>query len=568
MGSGDVATRDVDGAEVRSPAPRYVLITECLQNDFFRNRQSRLCLPAHVVRPMLYSKQAIEDDATSSKGGDADAETVGAVDDKRLRDGPLEVFFEAAMGARRRARRDDRLEHLHVINVRDWHAASAEYDVERRIYGSHCERGSTGAEYIAGFEHWLDPAGAQHRYPGGEPRDHHDHKLSVYHVHSNSLFDFKPRVSRSEGQARMLPSELQMLLDVLIRGTDDDVQQLKQVAAETLDDRLDELTKLADGLTGDFVERAVYIAVIGVYTDIKIEIVLGGIRTRYNVLNLAVSDTFTASPSLERHLAGLDFASKVLNVEVVHGVDSLVRFLGGTVASSSENVVSSAPFAIYQNYLRDKQEVLAYQTEKVREYAFMTERRSAAVYATVKRANQFLLMWGSAFLVLTIALVIVDAIDPGRVDWKVPLVTGGIGIAQLVSLFFKGPMENLQANLTNLAILRMILESHSLKTAFTRFFLTNPQALREIDTEWVEERAKRQIEVLQAGLDAIERIDNVDFKALRALGYDIEETDGEGADGAPAPDPSAADGAAGSTLRRPGRPAPEGEVGHAAGTTK
>jgi hypothetical protein len=492
---------------------------------------------------MLYAKQALEDDAASSNGR-ADAETVGDPDDRRLHDGPLEAFFAAAMGARRRAPRGDRLEHLHVINVRDWHVASAEYDVERRIYGSHCERGSTGAEYIAGFEHWLDPSGAAHRYPGGEARDHHDHKLSVYHVHSNSLFDFKPRVARSGRQAQLLPSDLQMLLDVLIQGEDEGVQQLQGVAAaETLEDRLDQLTQLAGGLT-DFVERPVYIAVVGVYTDIKIQIVLGGIRTRYNALNLAVSDTFTASPSLERHLAGLDFSSKVLNVEVVHGVDSLVRFLGGTAESSSEDVVSSAPFAIYQNYLRDKQEVLGYQTEKVREYAFMTERRSAAVYATVKRANQFLLMWGSAFLVMTLVLVIVDVIDPGRVDWKVPLITGGIGIAQLVSLFFKGPMENLQKNLTNLAILRMILESHSLKTAFTRFFLTNPQALREIDTKWVEERAKRQIAVLQAGLDAIERIDTVDFKALRALGYDIETTVGDGSDTPPAPGPQTTDGAA------------------------
>jgi hypothetical protein len=536
MGSGDVGTAGADGVEVHQPAPRYILITECLQNDFFRSRESRLCLPAHVVRPMFYAKQALEENPESSDGPRAEAETVGAADDRRLRDGPLDAFFQAAMGARRSAARNQ-LEHLHVINVRDWHVAGAEYDVERRTYGSHCERGSRGAEYIAGFEQWLDPAGAEHRYPGGEARDHHDHKLSVYHVHSGSLFDFKPRVSRSDGQARLLPSELQMLLDVVIQGEDDDVQQLQRVAAATtLEDRLEGLTKLADGLTMDYVERPLYIAVIGVYTDIKIQIVLGGIRTRYNVVNLAISDTFTASPSLERHLAGLDFSSKVLNVEVVHGVDSLVRFLGGGAETSSEDIVSSAPFAIYQNYLRDKQEVLGYQTEKVREYAFMTERRSASVYATVKRANQFLLIWGSTFLITTLVLVIVNVIDPGRVDWKVPLVTGGIGIAQLVSLFFKGPMENLQANLTNLAILRMILESHSLKTAFTRFFLTNPQALREIDTEWVEERAMRQIAVLQAGLDAIERIDNVDFKALRALGYEIDENGGGPAGGVTAPD--------------------------------
>src|SRR5512133_1548463 len=87
MGSGDVGTAGGDGAEVRSPAPRYILITECLQNDFFRSRESRLCLPAHVVRPMLYAQQALEDDAVSADGHGPDAETVGDANDRRLRDG-------------------------------------------------------------------------------------------------------------------------------------------------------------------------------------------------------------------------------------------------------------------------------------------------------------------------------------------------------------------------------------------------------------------------------------------------------------------------------------------------
>ena len=38
----------------------------------------------------------------------------------------------------------------------------------------------------------------------------------------------------------------------------------------------------------------------------------------------------TASKSLERHIEGLDFIDKVLKVEVIHGVNDLVRFMGGS----------------------------------------------------------------------------------------------------------------------------------------------------------------------------------------------------------------------------------------------
>ena len=56
----------------------------------------------------------------------------------------------------------------------------------------------------------------------------------------------------------------------------------------------------------------------------------------------------------------------------------------------------------------------------------------------------------------------------------------GLGLVQLVTAFFSKPIRDLQQNLNNLASFRMILEGHSLKTAFTRFHLTTPQALREL----------------------------------------------------------------------------------------
>ena len=32
----------------------------------------------------------------------------------------------------------------------------------------------------------------------------------------------------------------------------------------------------------------------------------------------------------DRHLAGLDYAKKVLSIEVIHGINDFLRFLGGS----------------------------------------------------------------------------------------------------------------------------------------------------------------------------------------------------------------------------------------------
>jgi hypothetical protein len=41
-------------------APRYVLVTQCLQNDFFLNPDCRLALPESVVREMLLGKRQLD----------------------------------------------------------------------------------------------------------------------------------------------------------------------------------------------------------------------------------------------------------------------------------------------------------------------------------------------------------------------------------------------------------------------------------------------------------------------------------------------------------------------------
>ena len=263
---------------------------------------------------------------------------------------------------------------------------------------------------------------------------------------------------------------------------------------------------------------------LGFYTDIKVAMVLAGLRTRYELPNLAVSDTFTASTSLERHLSGLDFADKLLTVEVVHGINDFVRFLGGTGDIQDESeIVATDSFALYKTYFQDRQNVLAHESEKLRAYELLTQRRSVALYETIRRANTFLIAWGTLFLTATLVLSILSAF--GVVDWKAAAVTGGLSLAQFVGAFFTQPSADMQHNLTNLAVFKMVLESHSLKTAVARFHLTTPQALRELHTKLDADAAARQVEALRNELEAIEDVNRADFEALRRLGF---STDGGG----------------------------------------
>ena len=72
---------------------------------------------------------------------------------------------------------------------------------------------------------------------------------------------------------------------------------------------MDKLAREIDSRGTPQTEATVYVVVIGVYTDIKVPTLLVGLRTRCDLPNLGVSDTFTASATLERHLAGLDMQS-------------------------------------------------------------------------------------------------------------------------------------------------------------------------------------------------------------------------------------------------------------------
>jgi hypothetical protein len=271
---------------------------------------------------------------------------------------------------------------------------------------------------------------------------------------------------------------------------------------------------------------SVYVGVVGVYTDIKVQTLLVGLRTRYDLPNLGVSDTFTASATLERHLAALDYAARVLDVEVIHGVNDLVRFLGLPPPLADESdVVARISYGRYRSFFQDKQNVLAFQDEKLRQYVALTERRSLDVYERIKRANAFLIWFGCAFLTTTLVFSILSAIWPETFKWQIVAITGGIGLLQLVTAFVSKPIRDLQQNLTNLAVFKMILESHSLKTALARFHLTTPQTLRELQTDAEHAVAAAQVDLLKQQVLAIQEFDSADFGDLAKL------ADAIGADG-------------------------------------
>jgi hypothetical protein len=478
---------------------RFVLITECIQNDFFLNGDCRLRLPDTIVTQMLLGPREFD---LRAGGNGPDEERAEAI-----ANGPFGVFLRGAAGRRLE---DDTLPVLHVINVRDWHVPGEGYDLERRVYGTHCEEGTWGVRYLEGLERYLDPTGTADYAEAGAAR--------FYHLRTDSLFDFKPRAEDRGESRKFRASELEDVLDLVVQGSDDDLEEMRRLLGEGGFGAIHQLAREVDSEDKPRTSRNIYVAVVGVYTDIKVQTLLVGLRTQYDLPNLAVSDTFTASPTLERHLAGLDYAAKVLGVEVVHGINDLVGFLGLPPAVEDESkVVSRSSFARYRSYFQDKQNVLAYQDEKLRQYLQLTERRSLDVYERIKRANTFLIVFGCTFLTVTLLFAVLSTIWPDRFRWEIAAVTGGVGLLQLVSAFVAKPIRDLQQNLTNLAVFKMILESHSLKTALARFHLTTPQTLRELQTAGEAKLAAAQVAILQQQVKAIQEFDSADFADLAKL---------------------------------------------------
>lgn len=485
----------------QGPAPRFVLVTQCLQNDFFLNTQCRLRLPDTVVPQMLLGHREFDLRAGGNEPSDARSRAIAA--------GPLGIFLRAVVGSRLE---NGRLPEIHLVNLRDWHVPGAEYDRERRDYGMHCEAGSWGSDYLEGVSEFLDPTGTAN----GDYAE--SGAVRVYHIRSDSLFDFRPRAEFRDGQRKFRASELEDVLDVVVQGSDADLEGMRSLLRESGFPAMHRMARELDAADELRTDRSVYVAVIGVLTDIKIQTLLVGLRAQYDLPNLAVSDTFTASYTLERHLAALDYATRVLGVDVIHGINELSAYLGTPAPLKDEaEIVARISFARYRTHAQDKQNVLAFQDEKLQQYLALTERRSVQVYERIKRANTFLLIFGGVFLSATLVLATLSSVWPSHVKWELASVTGGIGLIQVVSAFFSKPIRDLQQNLTNLAVFKMILESHSLKTALARYHLTTPRTLREFVTDDEVKTAQAQIDVLQQQVRTLQDFDSADFAGLAAL---------------------------------------------------
>jgi hypothetical protein len=492
---------DIGTPDDQVAAPRFVLITQCLQNDFFLNTRCRLRLPDTVVPQMLLGHREYD----LARGGNAPSS--GRAD--AIAAGPLGIFLRAVVGSRID---DPALPVLHLVNLRDWHVPGTEYDRERRAYGMHCEAETWGADYLEGVDRYLNPTGAA----GVDYAE--SGAVRVYHIRSDSLFDFKPRAEFRDGQRKFRASELEDVLDVVVQGSDADLEQMRTLLKEGGFAAAHGMARAIDAEDEPRTDRSTYIAVVGVLTDIKVQTLLVGLRAQYDVPNLAVSDTFTASYTLERHLAALDYAARVLDVDVVHGINELSAYLGTPSPLKDETeIVARISFARYRTHAQDKQNVLAFQDEKLQQYLALTERRSVQVYERIKRANTFLLVFGGVFLSATLVLAILSSVWPSHVKWQLVSVTGGIGLIQVVSAFFSKPIRDLQQNLTNLAVFKMILESHSLKTALARYHLTTPRTLREFVTSDEVATAQAQIEVLRRQVQTLQDFDTADFAGLAAL---------------------------------------------------
>ncbi len=300
---------------------RYLLITECLQNDLFLNPECRIFLQDDTVRKLLVARK--DHDAYEIEHAPR------RVRAELLEHGPLGVFLKATIGERFAGKQPGL---LHVINIRDWHVPDESYDAERRARSALRGRDLGCAGYIDGLEKYLDPEPPR---PDGKAQFAERGTARIYHIHADSIFDFRPRWDeRTPGQPKFHPSELERLLDVLITGSRKEVDQLagilkggagptSPVAVERRQSQvLNTLAIEAAGANTAARCAKLYVAVIGVYTDIKVQLILSGLRSRYELPNLAVSDTLTGSRNLERHLHGLDFADKLLNVPggLIHGI--------------------------------------------------------------------------------------------------------------------------------------------------------------------------------------------------------------------------------------------------------
>lgn len=464
----------------------YILITQCLQNGFFLADDSRLCLPKESVRRMLIGNRPELQNTGSTYMKEFEEPVDGykrVIQHELLKSGPMYKFFEL-LTRNIPAHRD-----LHIVNIRDWHAPSRRYDDERQRYGIHCEAGTWEAEPIEGLKDFLAPwsevkanaeaAKEQARSLQGYSSPDKPN-LHYYDIRSDTVFDFKASEHPELVEERMAKAggNYPTMLEAVLRN-------------------------LIESNPG----KRIYIGLIGAYTDIKIKLLLIGLRTRFDVDNLFVSDVLTTAPTLERHLEALDFFDKVLNIEVVHSLTDFARALNPGVEGVVPHSLTKdhVDFRDYRSYFLDKQRLLAFQDEKLLDYLEITSQRSTQVYTRIYDANVTLLRFGFLFLTLTAIMVIMMLLN-FEVHSEALWVTGGLSAVGIITSFFLLPSAQMRNNINTLVRLRNYLETYSTISGLLRYHLTKVEHMQpRLMDDKQREHAEKELVLLEKQMDIIQK---------------------------------------------------------------
>ena len=307
---------------------------------------------------------------------------------------------------RRPALRRQRDGLLHVINIRDWHTPDDSYDAERRAFGRHCLAGSWGARYVDGLEQYLDPVPPR---SDGKASFCERGNARIYHIHADSVFDFRPRWDerpKGQPQPKFHPSELERLLDVLVTGSAADIEQLAIVLKGSEGERRQSqvLNRLAIEAAGQ--ERGGGLDADLRRGDRRLHRHQGAAHPQRPALALRAPEPRrvghahrqpkSRAPPARARLRGQAperrgdprhrrprELPRVAAAAPGRERDRLRRELLRSTAPSSSTSRTCSPT----------------RARSSQEYAHLTGKRAIAVYDTIKRANTSCSLWGSAFLI-------------------------------------------------------------------------------------------------------------------------------------------------------------------------
>ncbi|MFO1525153.1 MAG: dual specificity protein phosphatase family protein [Turneriella sp.] len=248
---------------------RPILITQCLQNDFVRLLEKYDPLPNYL--------HVGYDEAKRLNG-------------ERAEEGPVAQIMRWAY--------DQSDDALKIIHIRDWHDdRDPEQAAHLRQFGSHCIKGSEGADFVFGKQ---IKAGRSHIIVDASGLNDFYKTDLAEHLSECSLESVSEREAPS-GAAPNLSTSLRI----------GRAQDMPSLAAPDLS------TSLRIGL-------------IGVWTEAKITYLAYELVTRYPKIELITCSALTASSSRSQHFIALDHLRKILGLKIFDSVASFAEYLGGS----------------------------------------------------------------------------------------------------------------------------------------------------------------------------------------------------------------------------------------------